>query len=180
MARSRGLNVTITGDATQLQRAFQRSEAAAKQFGTTTDRVHGGVKKRAEEAVTANAALTGSFRGMARAAVTAGAGFAAAYVGISKAKDAIKATEDLAHTTENLHRNFGLTTKAASSGRRSRRSTTSPRRRCTWRSRSCRSRSKASRRDRSLLFQAFKDLGLSQKDLKGLNFQQVLARSPTG
>lgn len=71
-------------------------------------------KTRAEESVVTNAALTGSFKSMARAAVTAGAGFAAAYVGLSKAKEAVHATEELAHSTLGLERAFGLSTKAAS------------------------------------------------------------------
>jgi hypothetical protein len=72
------------------------------------------VKRHAEESVAANTLLTGSFKSMARQAVTAGAGFAGAYVGIAKAKDAIATTAELAHETEILHRNTGLSVKSSS------------------------------------------------------------------
>lgn len=101
-------------DPSGARRGFAAGEASARQYGRVAERAHAGVRRRAEESVATNALLTGSFRQMARTAVTAGAGFAAAYVGLAKAKDAVKSTEELAHATEVLHRNTGLSIKSSS------------------------------------------------------------------
>lgn len=125
MARNRSLQWTLSADATPLQRALANAERKVGQYahanetanqrvGRSSQQTSAKVRHHAEESVAANALLTKSFHGMARSAVTAGAGFAGAYIGFAKAKAAITTTTELAHATEILHRNTGLSIKSAS------------------------------------------------------------------
>src|SRR5947209_6855666 len=108
------VRLEFVGESAGAQRAARQTVGAIREVEHQSRHTSGVMKRHAEESVAANALLTGSFTRMARSAVTAGAGFAAAYIGIAKAKDAVSTTVELAHATELLHRNLGLTVKTAS------------------------------------------------------------------
>lgn len=97
---SRKAEVIYVGDASSVVRASREAEAAAGKASSGITKSHNGI--------------AGSFAGMARRAAGAAVAVAAAYASIEGAKKATEATEELAHTTLTLSKNFGLSVKTAS------------------------------------------------------------------
>jgi hypothetical protein len=97
---TRKAEVLFIGDAASIVRAASQSEQAV---GKATS----GISKH-------HATIGNSFTSMTKKIAGAAIGFGAAYAGIAGAEKAISATEELAHETLLLSKNFGLSTKAAS------------------------------------------------------------------
>jgi hypothetical protein len=152
MAGRGNVRVSITSDTAGLQRGTKQAETSLGRLGSA-------------------AQTTGHhFSALAKAAGLA----ALAYGAVTQAKKAITTTETLAKATENLHRNFGLSFKAASEWgavlQANGIDASSAHMAFTTLSKSLVNLQKGSKPATA----AFKDLGLSQKDLQGLNFQQSL------
>lgn len=115
-------------------------------------------------------ATSKGFGRLAKSALAVGA----ALGGIAEAKKAVETTESLAKSTMTLGRNFGLSAEQASTWgavlKANNIDTRSTQMAFTTLSKQIEAAGKGSKP----AIQAFKDLGLSQKDLKGQNFGQTL------
>jgi hypothetical protein len=99
-SRSRTLNFVLAAEAKQVTSAFSKVEKGGDRLAKHTEQTHGRMSR--------------SYAGSAKSALKWGAATIGAYAAISKAHDAIHATEDLAKSTQALHRNLGLTVEEAS------------------------------------------------------------------
>jgi len=113
----------------------------------------------------ATAGLGGS---LVRAAGAA-AGAAAAYVSIAQAKEAITTTQDLAKTTAGLHRNLGIATKEASRWGAVAKARDIDTKSLTMSFTTLSRQLTDASRGSDTAVQAFKDIGVTQRDLKAAN-----------
>lgn len=118
---SRDLKVVISGDAASLNRALKSSGAHLEHFDKAAKRSTGhigglstGMGKAAGGVERHGKRMEHSFGRMATSAAKTGAAFAAAYVSIEGAKHAVETTKELAIATERLSLVTGLNTKTAS------------------------------------------------------------------
>jgi hypothetical protein len=100
MASQRKAEVVFIGDAASIVRAAQQAEAAVGRSATNISKHH--------------ATIASSFSGMAKRVAGAAVGFAAAYASIEGVKGAVDSTEQLAETTIKLTRVMGLNVQQAS------------------------------------------------------------------
>lgn len=99
MARKK-LEVLVVGDASGLKKALGTAGTAVNKFGKETERSHGRISQ--------------SLKGTFGSALKTAAGFTAAYASIAGAKQAVATTEELAKVTLALHNNLGLSVHSAS------------------------------------------------------------------
>jgi rare lipoprotein A (peptidoglycan hydrolase) len=162
MASKRVLEVAILGDAKSVERAYAAATGSGKKFAKNTKGFH--------------ATVGSSFGQMAKNAAKAAVGIGLAYKAIEGAKKAVETTETLASATEKLHRNFGLSIKTGSTWAAVLQANGvdagSAHMAFTTLAKSLSNLEKGSKPATA----AFKDLGLSQKDLAGKSFEQSLGK----
>ena len=168
---TRKLEVVLVGDSRSLDRTLGRSQQRMDKFGKAASKQSN--------------ALSGSFKKAAKGA----AGLAAGYASISGAKNAVKATEQLAKTTLTLNKSFGLTVKTASEWAAVAQARGADGKQMTMGFKALATQVNNARQGTEAQAKAFKQLGISQQELikHGDDMQWViervsdgLAKMPTG
>lgn len=155
----KNLQVTIAGDPSSLLRAIKAAERGMGDLAKTS-----GAESRKVESD--HEKLNRSFGSIAKSAMGALGAVGLAYEGFHKAHDAIKATDELSKTTTRLTTNLGLTTKQASEWATVAQSWGVDNQRLTVGFTALSKASEAATAGSKKQAQAFKDLGITQADLK--------------
>ena len=165
-SRRAALAVVISGDTKQLERSLIRAGGGLDKFG-----------KKAHDS---NARIGSSFSGMAKRAVGAGAAAVGAYASIAGAKKAIDTTTTLAKTTLALHNNLGLSVAQASRWAAVAKARDIDSKALNQSFVTLSKNVVSAKAGTEASADAFKKLGISQKELKRLNFDQTLKAAADG
>lgn len=170
MARGRGsVRVSITGDADSLVRETGRADRALEKLGTAGS-------KHLKTAGTAAGILDSRLGKLAKAASAAGA----AYLAIAEAKEAVNTTVSLGKATISLNRNLGIGIERASEWATVAKVRGIETKQLNQAFGTLAKNETAAADGAAKQTQAFKDLGVSQGELKRLDFNQLLSATADG
>lgn len=168
MATGSRVKVYIETDADQAEAGIKKAESALRRMQGTTTRNTASQSKAATTTSRLNTA-TGRLSSSLGSAARYAAGAAVAYLSISQAKDAVVVTQDLAKTTAGLARNLGIATEDASRWSAVAKARDVDSKSLTMSFTTLSRRLREARDDTSSSAEAFRSLGLEQKDIAAGN-----------
>ena len=173
------LNILVKANTKPAQMALGKTQAGLKQTAARIDDVDKRTRRGAKGMKTMGGAVGQLSGKMGKLAAGAGA-VAAGYMAISEGKEAVAVTTDLAKATIGLNKNLGLSVKTASEWASVAKVRGVETKALNQAFGTLAKNEQAAAGGAKEQAKAFKGLGLSQKELKGLDFNELLFETADG